>query len=145
MQALSCGYYMFFLSVLLALWVLWFAAGRWSLRTTGGAALAFGAAALLLAPILLDYQAILRDTYGFSRSIDEIRIFSADVAGLLLASEDLLLWGWLHLVQRAGRRSSQAWRWSCSPDSPSTARGRSYSMLTPRRRRGSFAPALPRS
>ena len=100
MQALSCGYYMFFLSVLLALWMLWFAPGRWSLRTIGGAALAFGVAALLLAPILLDYQAILRDTYGFSRSIDEIRIFSADVAGLLLASEDLLLWGWLHVIQR---------------------------------------------
>jgi len=100
MQALSCGYYMFFLSVLLALWMLWFAPGRWSLRTIGGAALAFGVAALLLAPILLDYQAILRDTYGFSRSIDEIRIFSADVAGLLLASEDLLLWGWVHAIQR---------------------------------------------
>jgi hypothetical protein len=100
MQALSCGYYMFFLSVLLALWVLWFAAGRWPLRTLAGAAAAFGVAALLLAPVLRDYQIILRDTYGFSRSIGEIRIFSADVAGLLLASEDLLLWGWVHVIQR---------------------------------------------
>ena len=32
MQALSCGYYMFFLSVLLALWAVWFVPGRWSLR-----------------------------------------------------------------------------------------------------------------
>ncbi|HVD91560.1 MAG TPA: discoidin domain-containing protein [Vicinamibacterales bacterium] len=100
MQALSCGYYMFFLSVLLALWMLWFAPGRWSLRSIAGAALTFGVAALLLAPILLEYQRILHDTYGFSRSVDEIRIFSADAAGLLLASEDLLLWGWLHVVQR---------------------------------------------
>ena len=29
MQALSCGYFLFFLSVLLVLWVLWFAVGRW--------------------------------------------------------------------------------------------------------------------
>jgi hypothetical protein len=101
MQALSCGYYMFFLSVLIALWMLWFAVGRWSWRALAGAALAFGVAALLMAPILRDYQVILRDTYGFSRSIGEIRFYSADVAGLLLAPAELLVWGWLHVTQRA--------------------------------------------
>jgi hypothetical protein len=101
MQALSCGYYMFFLSVLLGLWMLWFAAGRWTPGMFGRAALAFGAALLMLAPFLLGYQTILRDTYGFSRAIDEIRLFSADAAGLLLASEDLLLWGWVHVIRRA--------------------------------------------
>lgn len=100
MQALTCGYYMFFLSVLVALWMLWFAPGRWSRRALGGAALAFGAAAILMAPILMAYQSILRDSYGFSRSLAEIRIFSADVASLLAASEDLLLWRWLHVIQR---------------------------------------------
>ncbi len=100
MQALSCGYYMFFLSVLVVLWLTWFAAGRWPLRKISAVALAFGSAALLLAPILRDYQVILHDTYGFSRSLSEIRIFSADVAGLLLASEDLLVWGWLHVIRR---------------------------------------------
>jgi hypothetical protein len=100
MQALSCGYYMFFLSVLLALWMLWFALGRWSLKALARMAAAFGVAALLIAPILRDYQVILRDTYGFSRSIGEIRFYSADVAGLLLAPEDLLLWGWVHVIQR---------------------------------------------
>ena len=98
MQALSCGYYMFFLSVLLALWMLWFAAGRWTVAMLGRSALAFAAALLLLAPVLQGYQSILRGTYGFSRAADEIRLFSADAAGLLLASEDLLLWGWVHLV-----------------------------------------------
>jgi hypothetical protein len=100
MQALSCGYYMFFLSVLLALWMLWFALGRWSVKALALAAAAFGAAAILIVPILRDYQVILRDTYGFSRSIGEIRFYSADVAGLLLAPEDLLLWGWVHVIQR---------------------------------------------
>lgn len=100
MQALSSGYYLFFLAALLALWFLWFAAGRWTLPMLLTAAGAFGAAALLLFPVLSGYQRILHDTYGFSRSIDEIRMFSADAAGLLVAAEDLLLWGWVRLVER---------------------------------------------
>ena len=100
MQALTCGYYMFFLSVLLALWAVWFVPGRWPAKSMMTAAAAFGAAALLVAPILRGYQVILQNTYGFSRSLDEIRFYSADVAGLLLAPEDLLLWGWVHVIQR---------------------------------------------
>jgi hypothetical protein len=100
MQSLSSGYFMFFLAVLLALWFAWFALGRWTVGMFAAAAGAFGAAALVLLPFLLGYQHILRDIYGFKRSLFEIRIFSADVAGLLLASEDLLLWGWLHVIQR---------------------------------------------
>jgi len=100
MQALSSGYYMFFLAVLLALWMIWFAAGRWTLRMFTIAAVAFGAAALLMIPVLHGYQQILQGIYGFKRSLFEIRVFSADVAGLLLASEELLLWGWLHVFQR---------------------------------------------
>ena len=82
MQALSCGYYLFFLAVLLALWLLLVrgrADGRAAARGASSAPSRRGA--LLLAPFLLGYQAILRDTYGFSRSIGEIRFFSADVAG----------------------------------------------------------------
>jgi hypothetical protein len=100
MQALSSGYYMFFLAVLLALWFLWFAAGRWTLRMFAMTAASFGIAAVVMFPILRAYQDILRHTYGFNRSLAEIRLFSADVGGLLLASEDLLVWGWLHVIQR---------------------------------------------
>ena len=46
MQALSCGYYLFFLSVLLALWVLWFAVGRWSVRSSSSSLSLFAVAAL---------------------------------------------------------------------------------------------------
>ena len=83
-QALSCGYYLFFLAALLALWFLWFALGRWPIRRLALAVAAFAAGALLLAPLFRGYQVILQDTYGFKRSIGEIRFFSADVAGLLL-------------------------------------------------------------
>jgi F5/8 type C domain-containing protein len=100
MQALSSGYYMFFLAVLIALWLLWFAVGRWTLRMFVTAGAAFASAVLLMVPLLSGYQSILGETYGFTRSLGEIRSFSADVAGLLLASEDLLAWGWVHVVQR---------------------------------------------
>ena len=48
------------------------------------------------------YQTILRDTYGLKRSIGEIRLFSADVAGLLFAADELLVWGWVHVIRAAG-------------------------------------------
>lgn len=101
MQGLTNGYYLFFLSVLLALWFAWFALGRWAIAAIAKLAGCFAVAAVLLVPFLLGYRNILVETYGFSRAIDEIRMFSADAAGLLLASEDLLLWGWLHVIQRA--------------------------------------------
>jgi hypothetical protein len=101
MQGLTNGYYLFFLSTLLVLWFAWFALGRWLVAPLAKLAGFFAAAAVPLAPFLLGYRHILVETYGFSRGIDEIRLFSADVAGLLLASEDLLVWGWLHVIQRA--------------------------------------------
>jgi hypothetical protein len=100
LQALSCGYYMFFLGVLVGLWFLWFAVGRWPIRQFAVAAAAFGVGVLLLAPFLWGYQSVLRDTYGFKRSIAEIRFFSADMAGLLSASDELLVWGWVNVFQR---------------------------------------------
>ena len=100
LQALACGYFLFFLSVLLALWLLWFALGRWSGRQIAVVCACFVVAATLLIPILSAYQSILRDTYGLKRSIGEIRLFSADVAGLLFATDELLIWGWVHLIQR---------------------------------------------
>jgi hypothetical protein len=101
LQSLSCGYYLFFLAVLIALWLAWFAVGRWPARRTINLAAAFGTAALLLVPVLHGYQSILQDTYGKSRAIGEIRMFSADVLGLLAAAQELMVWGWVRVVDRA--------------------------------------------
>jgi hypothetical protein len=100
MQALACGYYMLFLSVLLAGWFLWFAIGRWPLGKIGLLAAFWTVPLMLMAPILLGYQRILVDTYGFSRSLGEIQTFSADVASVLDAADGLRFWGWLHVVSR---------------------------------------------
>jgi hypothetical protein len=100
LQGLSCGYFALFLGVLVGFWFLWFAVGTWPVRRLAIAAAAFVAAALVLAPFLRGYQVILRDTYGFKRSIGEIGMFSADLASLLSAGEDLLIWSWVRVFQR---------------------------------------------
>jgi hypothetical protein len=100
MQALSNGYYLFFLSVLLVLWFAWFAIGRWSLAEVGRIVLPFVAAGVLLVPVLLGYKQILVDTYGFSRGLGAIQDFSADIGALLQASDELWLWGWVHAIRK---------------------------------------------
>src|SRR5215207_7474002 len=100
LQALCCGYYLFFLGALAGLWVLWFGVGRWPLRRLGVVAAAFAGGAILLVPFLRGYQRIIRETYGFTRGIGEIGGFGADLASLLSAGEDLLVWGWLRVFER---------------------------------------------
>jgi hypothetical protein len=100
LQALSCGYYLLFLWVLVVFWLLWFAIGRWPVRQLAIAAAAFIVGALVLVPFIRGYHVILRETYGFQRSIGEIRFFSADIASLLSASDELLVWGWVNVFQR---------------------------------------------
>ena len=65
MQSLSNGYYMLFLSVLLALWLAWFALGRWSLARFARLAGSFAAAGVMVIPFLAGYKSILQDTYGY--------------------------------------------------------------------------------
>ena len=100
MQALSNGYYLFFLSVLLALWFAWFALGRWPLPRFGRLAGFFAVAAVFLVPVLTGYKNILTDTYGFHRGLESIQSFSANVAALLQASDELWLWGWLRVFPK---------------------------------------------
>ncbi len=99
MQALTCGYYFFYLSVLIGLWLLWFVVGRarWSdlARVLGVWAVAVAA----MAPILYGYWRIQR-MYGMRRWPNEIAGFSADVASLLKAAPALRIWGWLNVYDR---------------------------------------------
>src|SRR5579872_1210994 len=100
MQGLACGYYLLFLSVLLVLWFAWFAIGRWPARKFTTAVAWWILPLLVIAPILLGYQHVLVDTYDFRRGLAEIRAFSADVGSLLTATNELRLWGWLHVIDR---------------------------------------------
>ena len=97
MQALTCGYYLFYLSVLVALWLLWFAAGREPWRRVARVVFAWAAAALVMTPVLYGYWTIQR-AYGMRRWPNEIIEFSADVASILKAPDEVRLWGWLNVV-----------------------------------------------
>jgi hypothetical protein len=99
LQALTCGYYFFYLSVLIALWLLWFAARREQRTRLVRVVFAWAAAAALMGPVLYGYWKIQR-AYGMRRWPDEIMQFSADVASVLKAPDDVRLWGWLNVVDR---------------------------------------------
>ena len=98
MQALACGYYLFYLLVLIGLWLPWFVSGPGTWRSLVRLAVAWGIAALLLAPVLYGYWRF-HHAYGLRRGIDEIVSFSADVASVLKAPDNLRLWGWLNVVE----------------------------------------------
>jgi F5/8 type C domain len=98
-QALACGYYLFYLSVLVGLWLLWFAVGRIRAADIGRIALAWGVAILAIVPVALGYLKYSR-MYALKRWPDEIQAFSADIASLLRASPNLRVWGWLNVIDR---------------------------------------------
>jgi hypothetical protein len=98
MQALACGYYLFYLSVLVGLWLLWFAVGRLRWIDLSRILTTWAVAVLAMVPIALGYLKYQR-AYGLKRWPDEIQAFSADVASLLTAPPNLRLWGWMKVVQ----------------------------------------------
>jgi hypothetical protein len=98
LQGLANGYYLLFFSVFVGLWIVWFAPGR-SWRTGAAILGAWFCAMLLMLPVLLKYQHIHR-AYGFSRNVDEIGFFSADLSALLCTPDKLRFWGFLHMCKR---------------------------------------------
>ena len=88
MQALSNGYAMFHLSVLIVLWVLWFVRDLRTFVSIGGA---WAAAVLPLVPVLLRYRTV-HDELHLVRDINEVKRFGADLADFLSAPRDLVLW-----------------------------------------------------
>lgn len=99
MQALTCGYYFFYLSVLVVLWLLWFAVGRERWTRLGAVLAAWAVAVAMMAPLLYGYWRI-QQSYGMRRWTSEIATFSADVASLLQASGNLLTWRWVTVFAR---------------------------------------------
>lgn len=99
LQALSCGYYLFYLSVLVGLWLIWFAAGRERWVAIAKVAAAWAVAGLAMAPIAYGYLKF-QTMYGLRRWPDEIAAFSADIASVLRAPDNLRVWGWLNVVDR---------------------------------------------
>ncbi len=99
LQALTCGYYFFYLSVLIGLWLGWFVVGRQRWADLARVLGVWAAAVALIAPLLYGYWRI-QGMYGMRRWPNEIAGFSADVASLLKAAPALWLWGRLNVFDR---------------------------------------------
>ena len=96
LQVFANLYSLYFLSALVALWVLWFVVlpGRWiQLRDIAVATLL---ALVPLAPTLITYVTV-HARNGFVRPSWEAQIFSADLSGLLCAAPETAVWGWLQI------------------------------------------------
>jgi hypothetical protein len=91
LESLTCGYYLFYFSVLVGLWVLWFAVRRQTLGRTLAILAAWAASAACLVPLLLGYERIQRQL-GLHRAGFETDFFSADVASLIQGSALLRFW-----------------------------------------------------
>jgi hypothetical protein len=88
-QSLANGYAMFHISVLVALWVIWFMR---PLRTAVPIVVAGLVAALPMLPILLTYRRV-HDALHLLRDINEVKRFGVDLSDLFAAPPDLLVWG----------------------------------------------------
>ena len=94
LQAMSNGYALFFLSVFVGLWMLWFVVLRRQWQTAVSIALTMAVASVPLAPILSKYVAV-HARNGFTRGPLEVRAFSADAMGFLCAPFEVSAWGWM--------------------------------------------------
>jgi hypothetical protein len=89
LQVLCNGYALFQLSVLIALWVLWFSPTAADVARIAGVWIA---ASLPLVPILLKYRQILGQLH-LKRAITDIIALSADAGSFLSAPPELVIWG----------------------------------------------------
>ena len=90
-QGLFAAYYLPMLGVLLALWTLWFAAGRVPARHLAQLGTAGLLGMAVLAPLFLHY-ARAHAALGVYRDVGEIRRYSADVSSIWSAAPDTRLW-----------------------------------------------------
>lgn len=91
LQALSNGYFLFYFSVLVGLWVVWFTARPRSWRLGLAVLAAWGVAGLLTLPVLFEYKAVA-ERWDLTRDFGEIVAFSGDLSSFVTAPELVRLW-----------------------------------------------------
>ena len=99
LQVAANAYCLFFFSILVGLWALWFVVSRRNWRALGMIAAATAMASVPLLPIVYKYVTV-HAFHGFERPLDEIRLYGADVAAVLCAPSDLTFWGWVRVACR---------------------------------------------
>ena len=93
------GYHLLYFAIPLGLVLAWLivSAPDWKKATAVG--LALGAALLAMAPVLMVYARV-HAAWGLKRGLEEMAIFSADVASFMSGASTLLLWRVPHLVAK---------------------------------------------
>jgi hypothetical protein len=91
LQALCSSYYLFYFSVFVALWLLWFIRLDLARRHVAALAGTWAAAGVCLLPVLLRYRQI-HESLGLDRPLREVEHFSADMTAVLSASPLLAFW-----------------------------------------------------
>ena len=90
MNGLATGYYLFFFSVLVGCWLIWFAR---TLRDWVAIGTAATVATLALAPLLVGYHHY-QSHFGVARTAEEIEHYSADLSAVWATSAYLLPSAW---------------------------------------------------
>jgi len=91
LQALSNGYFLFYFSLLVAFWFLWFLARPGSSKLGAKLLLLWGLAGLSLFPILLRYRAT-HERWSLSRDFGTVMQYSADLPSFFTAASLVRLW-----------------------------------------------------
>ncbi len=90
-QAFSNGYFLFYFSIVVVLWIAWFAARPGSWRITIAIGVAWAVAGLLVVPALWHYK-VVHEYWQLTRPYQEILAFSADLPSFVTAGELVLVW-----------------------------------------------------
>lgn len=99
LQAICNGYYLLFFSVLLGIWILWFAPPTSKPAAFRAIVVTLIVAALPLVPLLWQYKTF-HQQFGFVRDFGTTREYGADVLALLSTEPALMIWGPMQLYWR---------------------------------------------
>jgi hypothetical protein len=91
LNALVCGYFLLFFSILLGIAVAWLALATRDLRKLGATLAALGIAMAAIAPVIVTFRSV-RSELGLVRGLGEIERNSADLSSLVLSSTRLSVW-----------------------------------------------------
>lgn len=91
LNGLTCGYFLLYFAVFLALAVVWLTMASGTRPKVIAVLTTLAIAALTLAPVIVTYRFVKR-LWGLGRPISEIELFSADVVTVLMGAERLVFW-----------------------------------------------------
>jgi hypothetical protein len=91
LNALVCGYFLLFFSVLIAIVLLWLLVATRDLRKFGAVLGVLALSVLAITPVIVMFRTV-RYEYNLGRSVEEMQRNSADASSMFLGANHLLVW-----------------------------------------------------